>query len=41
LYVIIKQNDEKKREAGEAYANLLLTTQDQQLIEEAGFGRIK
>jgi phosphate transport system substrate-binding protein len=41
LYIIIKQNDKKKREAGEAYANLLLTSQGQQLIEEAGFGRIK
>lgn len=37
LFVIIKQNGELDQEAGEAYADLLLTDEGQQLIQEAGF----
>ncbi|MCP6757607.1 MAG: substrate-binding domain-containing protein [Fischerella sp. CENA71] len=36
LYVISKQNNSQQQQAGEAYTNLLLTDQGQQLIEEAG-----
>ncbi|MDY7022158.1 MAG: serine/threonine-protein kinase, partial [Cyanobacteriota bacterium] len=41
LYVIIKQNGQIDQEAGEAYANLLLTPQGQDLVEQAGYTRIK
>ncbi len=37
LFVIIKQNGQLDEQAGEAYANLLLTDQGQELIEKAGF----
>lgn len=41
LFVIVKQNGQTDQEAGEAYANWLLTPQSQELIEKAGFVRIK
>lgn len=37
LFVIIKQNKGKAQQAGEAYAQLLLTDQGQQAIAQAGF----
>ena len=37
LYVVIKQNQEEEQQAGEAYANLLLSQQGQQAIAQAGF----
>ncbi|RAM48495.1 MAG: phosphate ABC transporter substrate-binding protein [Hapalosiphonaceae cyanobacterium JJU2] len=36
LYVITKQNNSQQQQAGEAYTNLLLTDQGQQLIQQAG-----
>ncbi|MEM7726964.1 MAG: PstS family phosphate ABC transporter substrate-binding protein [Cyanobacteria bacterium P01_A01_bin.45] len=41
LFVIVKQNQQLDQEAGEAYANLLLTEEGQQLISKAGFVRIR
>jgi phosphate transport system substrate-binding protein len=41
LFVIIKQNGQTDQQAGVAYANWLLTPQSQELIEKAGFVRIK
>ncbi|NJK38749.1 MAG: PstS family phosphate ABC transporter substrate-binding protein [Oscillatoriales cyanobacterium RM2_1_1] len=41
LFVIIKQNGQVDQQAGETYANLLLTEQGQALIEETGFVRIR
>ncbi|MEH2305538.1 PstS family phosphate ABC transporter substrate-binding protein [Nostoc sp.] len=41
LFVIIKQNGQADQQAGVAYANWLLTPQSQDLIEKAGFVRIK
>ncbi|MDB9546561.1 PstS family phosphate ABC transporter substrate-binding protein [Dolichospermum circinale] len=41
LFVIIKQNAQSDQQAGEAYANWLLTPQGQELIEKAGFVSIK
>jgi phosphate transport system substrate-binding protein len=41
LFVIVKQNGQTDQQAGEAYANWLLTPQGQELIEKAGFVRIK
>lgn len=41
LFVIIKQNNQLDQQGGEAYANLLLTEQGQELIEKAGFVRIR
>jgi phosphate transport system substrate-binding protein len=41
LYVIIKQNNRNEQQAGEAYANFLLTSQGQDLIAKAGFVRIR
>lgn len=41
LFVIVKQNGQRDQQAGEAYANWLLTSQGQELIEKAGFVRIK
>jgi phosphate transport system substrate-binding protein len=40
LFVVVKQNN-PDQQAGEAYANLLLTNQGQELIEKAGYVRIK
>ncbi len=37
LFVIIKQNGQVDEQAGEAYAELLLTDEGQKLVEEAGF----
>ncbi|WP_199248968.1 PstS family phosphate ABC transporter substrate-binding protein [[Phormidium] sp. ETS-05] len=41
LFVIIKENGQIAQEAGEAYSNLLLSEQGQQLISKTGFVRIK
>jgi phosphate transport system substrate-binding protein len=41
LFVIVKQNGQIDQQAGEAYANLLLTNQGQELIAKAGFVRIR
>ncbi|MBW4583742.1 PstS family phosphate ABC transporter substrate-binding protein [Aetokthonos hydrillicola Thurmond2011] len=41
LFVIVKQNGQTDQDAGEAYANLLLTNQGQELITKAGFVRIR
>ncbi len=41
LFVIVKQNGQSDQEAGEAYANLLLTDQGQELIAKAGFVRLR
>ncbi|MBD2447275.1 PstS family phosphate ABC transporter substrate-binding protein [Nostoc sp. FACHB-152] len=41
LFVIVKQNRESDQQAGEAYANLLLTDQGQELIAKAGFVRLR
>ncbi|WP_427157538.1 PstS family phosphate ABC transporter substrate-binding protein [Aliinostoc sp. HNIBRCY26] len=41
LFVIVKQNNQIDQQAGEAYANWLLTPQGQQLLEKTGFVRIK
>ena len=41
LFVIVKQNGQTDQQTGEAYANWLLTPQSQELIEKAGFVRIK
>lgn len=41
LFVIVKQNGQIDQKAGVAYANLLLTQQGQDLIERAGFTRIR
>jgi phosphate transport system substrate-binding protein len=41
MYVVIKQNGRAEEQAGEAYANFLLTEQGQELIERAGFVRIR
>ncbi|MEL7034307.1 MAG: PstS family phosphate ABC transporter substrate-binding protein [Cyanobacteria bacterium J06592_8] len=40
LFVIVKQNGQIDQQAGEAYANLLLTLQGQDLLEQAGYTRI-
>ena len=40
LFVIVKQNNQDQQ-AGEAYANWLLTPQGQELIEKAGFVKLK
>ncbi|MBW4689329.1 MAG: substrate-binding domain-containing protein [Komarekiella atlantica HA4396-MV6] len=37
LFVIIKQNQGREQQVGEAYANLLLTNQGQTAIKQAGF----
>ena len=37
LYVVIKQNQGREQQAGEAYANLLLSQPGQQAIAQAGF----
>jgi phosphate transport system substrate-binding protein len=41
LFVIVKQNGQVDEQAGEAYANLLLTDQGQELIAKSGFIRIR
>ncbi|MBW4615732.1 MAG: PstS family phosphate ABC transporter substrate-binding protein [Desmonostoc vinosum HA7617-LM4] len=41
LFVIVKQNNQTDQQAGEAYANWLLTSQGQELIEKTGFVKIK
>ncbi len=41
MFVIVKQNGSLEQQAGEAYANLLLTDQGQELIVQAGFVRIR
>ncbi|GAB1538150.1 PstS family phosphate ABC transporter substrate-binding protein [Scytonema sp. NUACC21] len=41
LFVIVKQNGQTDEEAGEAYANLMLTAQGQRLIAKAGYVSIR
>jgi phosphate transport system substrate-binding protein len=41
LFVIVKQNKQIDQQAGEKYAELLMTKQGQDLISQAGFVRIK
>ncbi len=41
LFVVVKQNGQSEQQAGEAYANLLLSNQGQTAIENAGFVRIR
>ena len=41
LFVIVKQNGQDDQRAGEAYANLLLSNQGQDLITKTGFVRIR
>ena len=41
LFVIVKENGQLDEQAGNAYANLLLTSQGQNLIQQAGFVKIR
>ncbi|GET43554.1 PstS family phosphate ABC transporter substrate-binding protein [Microseira wollei] len=41
LFVVVKKNNQIDQQAGEAYAQLLLTEQGQEMIEKAGFVRIR
>ncbi len=41
LFVIVKQNGQDDQRAGEAYTNLLLTNQGQDLITKTGFVRLR
>ena len=41
LFVIVKQDGQADQQAGEAYANLLLSEQGQTLLGQAGFVRIR
>jgi phosphate transport system substrate-binding protein len=41
LFVIIKQNQGREQQVGEAYANLLQTAQGQQAIAQAGFAWLR
>lgn len=41
LFVVLKQNGQIEQQAGEAYANFLLTRQGQELITKTGFVRIR
>lgn len=41
LFVVIKENGQLDEQAGNAYANLLLTEEGQNLIEQAGFIKIR
>lgn len=41
MFVVVKQNGSVEQQAGDGYANLLLTNQGQELIEQAGFVRIR
>jgi phosphate transport system substrate-binding protein len=41
IYVVIKADGSDRQKAGEAYANLLMTQQGQDLLEKSGFVSIK
>ena len=41
LFVIVKQDNQSDQQAGEAYAQLMLTSQGQELITKAGFVSIR
>jgi phosphate transport system substrate-binding protein len=41
LFVVVKKNSQIDQQAGEVYAQLLLTEQGQEMIEKAGFVRIR
>ncbi|WP_299493720.1 PstS family phosphate ABC transporter substrate-binding protein [Acaryochloris sp. IP29b_bin.137] len=41
LYVIVKENKDREQLIGEAYTDMMLSEQGQQLIEQAGFVRIE
>ncbi|PZV10093.1 MAG: phosphate ABC transporter substrate-binding protein [Leptolyngbya sp.] len=41
LFVVIKQNNQKEQQAGEAYTNFVLSNQGQTLLEKAGFVPIR
>ncbi len=41
LFVVVKQNGGTEQQAGEAYANLLLSEQGQEAIAKAGFVRVR
>jgi phosphate transport system substrate-binding protein len=41
LYVVINQNGQVEQQAGEAYANFLLSHEGQTLLEQAGYLRIR
>lgn len=41
LYVVIKQNGQLEQQIGEAYANFLLSDQGQNLLEKAGYLKIR
>ncbi|OUL18420.1 phosphate ABC transporter substrate-binding protein [Nostoc sp. RF31YmG] len=41
LVVVVKENGQFEQQAGEAYANLLLTNQGQELLDKAGFVRLR
>ncbi len=41
LFVIVNEDGQDKQKAGEAYANLLLTTEGQALLEKVGFVSIR
>ncbi|MEX0267545.1 PstS family phosphate ABC transporter substrate-binding protein [Leptolyngbyaceae cyanobacterium UHCC 1019] len=41
LFVVIKQNNQKEQQAGEAYSNFVLSNQGQTLLEKAGFVSIR
>lgn len=41
LFVVVKENGQVDEQAGKAYANLLLTEQGQELINQSGFVRIR
>lgn len=41
LFVVVKKNGQVDQQAGETYANLLLTAQGQEMIEKAGFVKIR
>ncbi|PSB01919.1 PstS family phosphate ABC transporter substrate-binding protein [Merismopedia glauca] len=41
LYVVVKQNGQIDEQAGKAYADLLLTPQGQDLIQQAGFIKVR
>ncbi len=37
LFVVIKENGQREQQAGQAYADLLLTAEGQQAIQQAGY----
>lgn len=41
LYVVVKRNGQVEEQAGESYANFVLTSQGQELTAQAGFVRIR